>query len=187
MIIGTPIAHNAQLPVGFVKSLMALFPGNNIHIFEESCAIPQNRNEIFEFARREGEDLLFIDSDMVFTRQDVSEMAEHLKTHDIVTGVAVMQFPGWPAAVFDEQLKPILVNGNELFEIGACGAAFLGISKKVIRDLTEPFRQREYGHGKMHGEDVSFCLKAKEAGYHIYCDPQLRIGHIKTLVKYYGE
>ena len=31
----------------------------------------------------------------------------------------------------------------------------------------------------MCGEDVSFCLDAKEAGYEIWCDPRVRVGHEK--------
>ena len=33
----------------------------------------------------------------------------------------------------------------------------------------------------MCGEDVSFCLDAKEMGYEIWCDPKIRVGHEKTL------
>ena len=34
----------------------------------------------------------------------------------------------------------------------------------------------------MCGEDVSFCLDAKEAGFEIWCDPQVRVGHEKTRI-----
>ena len=34
----------------------------------------------------------------------------------------------------------------------------------------------------MCGEDVSFCLDAIEAGYDIWCDPRIRVGHEKTRV-----
>jgi hypothetical protein len=34
----------------------------------------------------------------------------------------------------------------------------------------------------MCGEDVSFCLDAKEAGYEIWCDPRIRVGHEKMRV-----
>ena len=34
----------------------------------------------------------------------------------------------------------------------------------------------------MCGEDVSFCLDAKEADYEIWCDPRIRVGHEKTRV-----
>jgi hypothetical protein len=34
----------------------------------------------------------------------------------------------------------------------------------------------------MCGEDVSFCLDAKEAGIETWCDPRIRVGHEKTRV-----
>ncbi len=34
----------------------------------------------------------------------------------------------------------------------------------------------------MCGEDVSFCLDAIEAGFKIWCDPRIRVGHEKTRV-----
>ena len=34
----------------------------------------------------------------------------------------------------------------------------------------------------MCGEDVSFCLDAKEAGFEIWCDPRVRVGHEKSRV-----
>ena len=34
----------------------------------------------------------------------------------------------------------------------------------------------------MCGEDVSFCLDAKAAGFEIWCDPRIRVGHEKTRV-----
>ena len=34
----------------------------------------------------------------------------------------------------------------------------------------------------MCGEDVSFCLDAKEAGFEIWCDPRIRVGHEKPRV-----
>ena len=34
----------------------------------------------------------------------------------------------------------------------------------------------------MCGEDVSFCLDAKEMDYEIWCDPRIRVGHEKTRI-----
>ena len=34
----------------------------------------------------------------------------------------------------------------------------------------------------MCGEDVSFCLDAKEAGFDIWCDPRIRVGHEKQRI-----
>lgn len=186
MILATITGHGDNLPMGFVKSLLSAH--EYTHIFQEGASIPDNRNKVFEMVRVMNDDLLFIDSDMVFTPDDVKRMEEHLKDKDVVTGVCVMGFPGWPAAIFKEDdgkyklVKPL----NEVHEIDACGAAFLGISKKVIHTLIEPFSLIEYSNG-VHGEDISFCIRAKQAEFKIFCDPKLKIGHIKPVTKYYEE
>jgi len=186
MILGTPVSHNALLPMDFVKSLLGV---QNMHIMEEGPSIPDNRNKIFEQARLYGDSLLFIDSDMVFTPQDVKLMEELLKDHDIVSGVCAMSFDSHQPAIFenkDGKFYPITPQ-NEIFEIDACGAAFLGISARVIQTLIRPFTLIEDGKGGYHGEDISFCITAKKEGFKIFCEPKLSIGHIKSKVIYYGQ
>ena len=34
----------------------------------------------------------------------------------------------------------------------------------------------------MCGEDVSFCLDAIDAGFEIWCDPRIRVGHEKNRI-----
>lgn len=187
MIIGTPLAHSASLPLKFVQSLLQC--KQYTFITQEGPSIPTNRNELFERARFEGEDLLMVDSDMVFKPSDVKTMETLLKNNDIVTGVCVMSFHSYPLSLFflDEHdtYKPFRNVRGEPFEIDGCGCAFLGISKKVLNDLIEPFTPIEDKKtGQFYGEDISFCKRAKETGYKIICDPSLRIGHIKTEVKY---
>jgi GT2 family glycosyltransferase len=187
MIIGTITATNASVPMGFVKSLLST--RGYEWIIHEGPSIPMNRNAVFERARIEKQDLLFIDSDMVFTLEDVKKMEELLKTKDIVSGVCVMGWKGNPPAIFKKENNAYrsCAIEKDMFEIDACGAAFLGISSKVIEYLTEPFEPIiEEKYGQKHGEDISFCIRAKQAGFKIFCEPSLLIGHIKSEVKYYA-
>lgn len=189
MIIGTITAGHALVPIGFVKSLLQAKKYDFVH--HQGPTIPDNRNQVFERARFERQDLLFIDSDMVFTLKDVETMEEHLKTKNVVTGLCVMSFPGNPPSIFELKAgayKPIDKFGPRIFEIDGCGAAFLGISIRVLDTLTEPFTPiQEPVTGQYYGEDISFCKKAKEAAFSIWCDPTLNIGHIKTDVKYFKK
>lgn len=190
MIIGTPLAGNASLPMKFFRSLLAVKEYDWID--QQGPNIAVNRNEIFERARVEGQDLLFVDSDMVFTREDVKRMEKHLKTMDVVTGLCVMSFQGNPPSLFKKNktsFAPIFEFDKEhLFEIDACGGAFLGISNKVLNTLTEPFTPiDEPIYGQYFGEDISFCMRTKENGFKIWCDPTISIGHIKNDIKYYGR
>lgn len=188
MIIGTILANNAHVPIGFVKSLIAV--KEYTFITQEGPSIPTNRNEVFERARFENESLLFIDSDMVFTPTDVKTIEKHLESKDIVTGVYAMGFPGFPPALFKKfgGVYKLAEPEKELFELDGCGAGFLGISKKVIKTLLEPFTlMQDEKSGQFYGEDISFCLRAQRENFKIWCDPSVKLGHIKTHIKYYDR
>jgi len=184
MIIGIPTSNNAQLQIGFVKSLIRIKKDS---IFQEGCNIAINRNKIFETARILGENLLFIDSDMVFTPEDVACMEKHLETNDIVTGVCVTGFPDYPPAIFKiENGSYVLTKPTD--EVDGCGGAFLGISTRVLNRMIEPFTPIEDKKtGQFYGEDISFCIRAREQGFKIICDPKLLIGHIRSKVIYYAD
>jgi GT2 family glycosyltransferase len=184
MIIATLTALGANVSVNFLKSFLTV--RDLAYIIQEGPHIADNRNQIWKTVKQREEDVLFVDSDMVFTREDVIDIWKHLDDKDVVTGLCVMSEEGHPASVFEKkgsEFKKAKVKSS-LFEVDACGAAFLAISKRVLLD--NPFEQiwndekKEY-----YGEDISFCIRAKEKGHKIYCDPKIRIGHIKPKILYY--
>ena len=85
---------------------------------------------------------------------------------------------------------------NKPFTVDYAGFGWLLIQKGVFEDFDENGKKKieypwfapkmqvfESGTVQdMCGEDVSFCLDAKEAGYEIWCDPRIRVGHEKTRV-----
>ena len=76
------------------------------------------------------------------------------------------------------------------FTVDYAGFGWLLIQKGVFEDKNLPYpwfapKMQVFESGNvqdMCGEDVSFCLDAKEAGYEIWCDPRIRVGHEKTRV-----
>ena len=63
----------------------------------------------------------------------------------------------------------------------------MGISHRVIEKLgNEPFNSVVEGE-LTHGDDVSFCHRAREAGFKIFADSDIRIGHIKTRIIKIGD
>jgi len=188
MIIAFIIPNNAFIPVEFLKSMLVLPPRYNYYS-AQGPSLPDNRNKCYEHAKNLNEDLLFIDSDIVFTPEDVFKIEEHLKTLDAVSGIYLLGNPpkeGIPA-IFGlrkekdyEYIKP----EKGLNRIGACGGGFLGISKRVYPILCDnPFDN--YWEGAIiHGEDVSFCHRMNEAGLKIWCDATLRLGHIRQMIRY---
>ena len=76
------------------------------------------------------------------------------------------------------------------FTVDYAGFGWLLIQKGVFEDKKMPYpwfapKMQVFESGDvqdMCGEDVSFCLDAKEAGYEIWCDPRIRVGHEKMRV-----
>jgi GT2 family glycosyltransferase len=80
---------------------------------------------------------------------------------------------------------------NRPFEVGATGAAFLLVHREVFEavergegrnkpDKVWPwFREGTNGRTKF-GEDLTFCLRARLAGYPIWVHTGVQIGHMKS-------
>ena len=74
------------------------------------------------------------------------------------------------------------------FTVDYTGFGWVLIKKGVFESLEYPWfapKMQVFDSGEvqdMCGEDVSFCLDAKEAGYEIWCDPKIRVGHEKTRI-----
>ena len=76
------------------------------------------------------------------------------------------------------------------FTVDYTGFGWLLIKKGVFEDEKMPYpwfapKMQVFESGEvqdMCGEDVSFCLDAKEAGFEIWCDPRIRVGHEKTRI-----
>jgi len=74
------------------------------------------------------------------------------------------------------------------FTVDYTGFGWVMIRKGVFERLEYPWfapKMQVFESGKvqdMCGEDVSFCLDAKEADVETWCDPRIRVGHEKTRV-----
>ena len=76
------------------------------------------------------------------------------------------------------------------FTVDYTGFGWLLIKKGVFEHEQMPYpwfapKMQVFESGEvqdMCGEDVSFCLDAKEAGFEIWCDPRIRVGHEKTRI-----
>jgi len=74
------------------------------------------------------------------------------------------------------------------FTVDYTGFGWVAIKKGVFEKLPYPWfapKMQVFESGAvqdMCGEDVSFCLDALEAGYEIWTDPRIRVGHEKTRV-----
>lgn len=186
MIIATITPNCYSMPFDCVKCWLDLPPLYDYYAVE-GPSLPDNRNRVMDYAYTQEDSVLFIDSDIVFSKEDVNNICLHLAQYDAITGVYCLGRPPYPAAIFKrvegdyELAKP----KRGVHEIGACGAGFLGISKKVVQEIGKnPFSNIWEGNIQ-HGEDISFCHRLHEKGFKLMCDSSISVGQVRTVHKYY--
>ena len=92
--------------------------------------------------------------------------------------------------VMNHETIDSITKRKKSFTVDYTGFGWLLIKKGVFEHEGMPYpwfapKMQVFESGEvqdMCGEDVSFCLDAKEAGFEIWCDPRIRVGHEKTRI-----
>ena len=90
--------------------------------------------------------------------------------------------------VMNHETVDSMAKRKKPFTVDYTGFGWVMIKKGVFEDLEYPWfapKMQVFESGAvqdMCGEDVSFCLDAKEKGDEIWCDPRIRVGHEKTRI-----
>ena len=144
--------------------------------------------------------LMWIDSDMVFSPEDFFKLLDHDK--DVVSGIYKMSDNVNYATVenMDEEYfemwmrYPFLLQKNidkkegQLFTCDYTGLGFMLIKNGVIEKLKYPWfyprllKWEKYGWEDFPFDDVEICMRMREAGFDIWVDPKIRIGHEKVKI-----
>jgi hypothetical protein len=165
------------------NQMIRCFPGREASI---SNTIP------FE-GELEAKKIIFIDDDMVWKFEDLEKILKSEK--DIVSGFYKMQFVNEQnknllAAMKNEIfiLEEDINNKDELIELDAIGLGFVAINFEIFKKIKFPWFEtfdlfdKKVGRVINKGEDYVFCQKAISAGYKIYGDPTIKLGHEKTKI-----
>ncbi len=184
----------------FMQSLIDLLAyetSRGINLIRTSSAqgayIAECRNIIVEeFLKTDAEWLLFLDIDMTFTPdllcvlQSVAD-----EGHNIVAGFYLTQAKGklcasWLEYGAEGVLRTVgKIEKDKVVKLASAGMGGTLISRRVFESIETPGdNYRWFGHdlinGVRHGEDVTFCLRAKQAGYTPYGVTAAQLGHLKT-------
>lgn len=163
----------------------------------QSCYIHMNRERCVEYALEMGADyLLFIDSDMTFQPDalarllkldvDIASVTYNMRKLPKCSVVKLVDEYAEEYKVPDTVIeRPIpLEKIPRPFRCGAAGTGFMLIKMGVFKKIERPwffFTPQLAGEEAM-GEDIYFCNKARVAGYDIWIDPSVRVGHIGSIV-----
>lgn len=159
---------------------MANVPAGTGLRWAQSVNIPKNCNALVRDTLAGPYQWLFImGDDHVFDPDIVVRLLAH--DVDIVVPNCLKRPVPWEPVTFhrnqDGYYYTADLPAEGLTEIDAAGSAGMLIRRHVLEALAEPWFEAQPESGYMN-EDVYFCEKAREAGYRIYCDPTVLLGHI---------
>lgn len=176
------------VPAQFAHSLATMERVGECSVaFQIGSLIYSARNELAMQALKHGIDqVLWLDSDMVFPQDTLRRLMDGREKGDIVSGLYYRRVAPFSPVLFDkmetdEDGKAVTSEFSEipaeLFEIGACGFGCVLTPTDIFIDVLN-----EYGTlfepYKGLGEDLSFCLRARSLGFKIVCDPSIKCGHV---------
>jgi hypothetical protein len=144
---------------------------------------------------------LTIDSDIIFTPEQVIQLIEDTKKYPVVSGLYRMQDRIHFATVQEWDVEYFKKYGSFEFmrdlpadkyiPVAYSGMGFFACRRGVIEKLKYPYFsyplvEIEAEDGKILrdtcSEDVSFCKNLTDAGFEIMVNTDLHVGHEKTLV-----
>mgnify|MGYP001607596779 CR=1 FL=1 len=145
--------------------------------------------------------LLSIDSDIWFRPEDAIALAEKAVSYDIIAGLYMTRSLNTQPALMLPDTKVDFAPGVEPVETRFGSTGFMAVHRSVFEKLSEslprchigwsdrgqdtsfwpfymPFVIPWEGDGHMYlSEDWAFCERAKDAGFKVWLDPSIRLGH----------
>ncbi len=141
--------------------------------------------------------LLMFDADMCLHRDTMVKLVKNDK--DICGALAFQRYPPFHPVMFkrysgnwngelDKLSYEIIIKWEKetLVEVDAVGTGVVMINMNVFDGMEEPYFERIFktvkdGKEVFFGEDISFCIKAKRAGYRIFMDTSIPAGHVTKM------
>lgn len=174
-VMKKPAEYNLIVPT--------LHPGE----FQENIAAIRN-NLIEQALSEDCTHIVMMDTDQRYPRDTLTKLLNHnlpivgAKVHRRYSPFDPLLIRGrigkyWK--VPDEEWE----NHDGLIEVDATGTGCLMIQSEVFKKLEYPWFKILPTRGKRRavGEDIYFCSKAKKAGFPIFVDVSIEIGHFTTL------
>ena len=179
----------------FTRSLMELDkPDGTGFAIITNTLIYTARNLIAQNAIKAGFDqVLWLDADMTFPHDTLTWLDGTMQINDLdlVTGLYFtrkepivptlqkeihwqIKEDGWVeggATLYRDYPK------DQLFEIGGCGFGCVLTSARLLKRMIGKFGSPFYPLMGM-GEDTTFCFRATQDGFHLFCDSRIKCGHI---------
>jgi hypothetical protein len=135
--------------------------------------------------------IVWIDSDVSWTPKDFFKLMS--SKYEITAGAYLgahggssINMEGFPTGA----PKEVILQMKEMTAVHSVGFGFIAIKPGVFEKIERPWfgmlnQQVNTSDGRQInislGEDVSWCMKAQQAGFQIWFDPEVLVTHIKTI------
>lgn len=146
-------------------------------LVKQTCDIVSSRTWLVREAIKKGAThILFVDSDMLFPKDALTRLLSHDK--DIIGGLYnKRQFP------LEGTHQPLIEKPEPTTGLLRCLSIATGlmlIKLSIFEKMPEPwFSFGRDAEGKLVlGEDVWLCRTAQDAGFEVWADPSIKVGHI---------
>ncbi len=207
VVIATPSVRS-EVPMLFYQSVMAMvlktrekYPSMKFAtMVAGNTYVHQARQSMVDsFLETKGDYMLWIDDDNIPPEDGLIKLLENQK--DIVSGLYFKRRPPYEPLIMmkrrqgigSERRSDIFREGaKDLLQIHSTGFGFILIKREVLEKMRE-LRMPHFSMKVGLGEDIWFCVQAQGAGYDIWLDPSVEVGHLgdkpiitgKTYLDYY--
>jgi hypothetical protein len=189
-----PARGQMEVTTAFDLTMMAAYMAGKKNIdlnvyTSQGTLIFDQRNSLVRTAVDEKCDyILFIDADMRFPKTTLERLLAHKK--DIIgVNATTRMMPPKPTARNIQINEDGSVDWLEIFsnkekgigKVDAIGCGVMLIKTSCLKNIPQPyFYFEQLLKGKLLGEDIYFCIKAKDAGIDTWVDHDLsmEIGHV---------
>ncbi len=195
--IGMPVGK--PIPVQTVVSLYATAEqmgkmGIRCELAMLQCGVIQIARDsvLDEFLRNDTDKLFWIDSDMVWTPGDFLRLLGLATKFDIVGAAYPVKIDGPMVFHINSEACELTTNDYGLLPMNGMGLGFSIMSRRACeavaatkprviengREMAEVFRVDKSPTGHRRTEDIAFFLDLKAAGFEVWCDPSIELGHV---------
>lgn len=180
---------------GFAQSLATLGKIGECSVaFQIGSLVYESRNELAKKAIKSGADyVLWLDSDMIFNPDTMERLMKHMEDGlDFVSGLYFRRVSPFTPVIFEhlnitdddhaEWINFDKYPRNSLFEIEGCGFGCVLMRTQMLLDVMAENDGKCFNPLAALGEDLAFCMRARESGYKLYCDSSIQCGHYAHLL-----
>lgn len=203
LFIGIP-AYDGKINIKLAYNIAALMPkalqfGVSVKLGDVSgCSIiTMARNQlVHEFLKSDATELLFIDSDVIATADDILRLMAQSGGKDITAGAYPRRSKdkNFFADLYFDENKDLEFDGS-LMRLERVGTGFMLIQRHVLEAMASTHPEWFYDfkgeqvcgvfdfqnrNGRYLGEDYLFCDRAREHGFKIHIDVDISLPHVGT-------